>query len=95
MRKALVLAMALVVVGLLAGPALAFQCPLLLKQIDDGVRSRAVVYGEVADPIAAQASELAAQAMKAHEGGNHAEAMVKMKQAGGLMWGSAAGLEIK
>lgn len=95
MRKALAFVTALAAVGLTAGPVSAEQCPLLLKQIDDGVAHRLVAYGDAPDPIAPAAQTLAAEGMKAHEAGNHAEAMAKLKQAAGLMWGSPPRLDIK
>jgi hypothetical protein len=52
---------------LLAGPALAFQCPKLIKKIDDEVAIRF-------DPAAADARAKAAEAADLHAKGKHAEA---------------------
>jgi hypothetical protein len=58
----------LAVVGLLAGPALANQCPLLIKQIMDATESRT-------DPASQKAVALANEARGLHEAGRHAEAI--------------------
>jgi len=71
MRK---LAMALAVVGLMAGPALAGQCPLLIKQIQDAV-------GTNTDAASTKAKDLAAEAKKLHDAGKHAESVAKADEA--------------
>ena len=61
-------------VGLLVGPATAFQCPLLIKQIEDATAGKA-------DPASAKAKELAAEAKKLHEAGRHADSVAKAEDA--------------
>ena len=71
MRK---LVMALALVGFAAGPAFAFQCPLLLKQIQDATAGKS-------DANSKKAMELAAQGEKLHKEGKHAESVAKMEEA--------------
>ena len=52
---------------LVAGPALAFQCPKLIKKIEDETALRF-------DPAAADAKAKAAEAAELHAKGKHAEA---------------------
>ena len=66
--------MALAVVGLLAGPALANQCPLLVKQIMDATAGKA-------DDASKKAVALATEAKALHEAGKHAESVAKAKEA--------------
>jgi len=68
------LAMALALVGMLAGPALAFQCPLLLKQIQDATAGKS-------DASSKKALEIAAEGDKLHKEGKHAESVAKMEEA--------------
>src|SRR5437762_3030654 len=63
-----------VTVLLLAGPALAFQCPKLVKKIEDETATRY-------DPAAADAKAKAAQASELHAQGKHAEAEKAAKEA--------------
>ena len=63
-----------VAVVLFAGQALAFQCPKLVKKIEDEIAIRF-------DPASQAAKEKAAQAAALHAQGNHAEAE-KVAQAG-------------
>lgn len=79
------LLMALVVVGLLAGPALADQCDLLLKQIKDDTAFRFDEKSSRADSLANAAHFLALEGLALHEARNHAGAMVKMKDAAKLI----------
>jgi hypothetical protein len=58
----------------LAGPAAAFQCPLLVKQIEDATAGKN-------DPAATRARQLAAEAKKLHEAGKHAESVAKAEEA--------------
>jgi hypothetical protein len=51
---------------LVAGPALAFQCPKLIKKIDDETAIRF-------DPAAADAKAKAVEAAELHAKGKHAE----------------------
>lgn len=71
MRK---IALALALVGIAAGPALAFQCPLLLKQIQDATAGKT-------DASSKKALELAAEGDKLHKEGKHAESVAKMEEA--------------
>ena len=71
MRK---LAMALAMVGLLAGPALANQCPLLVKQVRDACAGKT-------DDNCKKALALADDAEKLHKDGKHAEAVAKAQEA--------------
>jgi len=66
--------MALAVVGLLAGPALANQCPLLVKQIQDATAGKT-------DDASKKAAAMANEAKALHEAGKHAEAVAKADEA--------------
>ena len=68
------IALALGLVAMLAGPAVAFQCPLLIKQIEDATAGKT-------DPASAKAKEQAAEAKKLHEAGKHAESVAKAEEA--------------
>ena len=68
------LAMALALVGMMAGPAPAFQCPLLLKQIQDATAGKT-------DAASKKAMEIAAEGEKLHKEGKHAESVAKMDEA--------------
>jgi hypothetical protein len=68
------LVMALALVGFAAGPAFAFQCPLLLKQIQDATAGKT-------DANSKKAMELAAEGEKLHKEGKHAESVAKMEEA--------------
>jgi hypothetical protein len=72
MRKSLVIALAGVVFT--AGPALAFQCPLLIKQVQDATAGKS-------DASSAKANGLAAEAKKLHDAGKHAESIAKAEEA--------------
>lgn len=74
--------MALTVIALTAGPALAFQCPALLKQIQDQTANRL-------DNGANTAKVLAAQADQLHKDGKHAESVAKAEEAA-----AAAGIKL-
>jgi len=73
----------LATVGLLAGPALAGQCPSLIKQINDATGTRA-------DAGAAQARLLAKESEALHKAGKHAESVTKAEEAA-----KAAGIALK
>lgn len=75
--------MALAMVGLLAGPALASQCPLLIKQINDAIGTRA-------DAGAAEARILAKESEELHKAGKHADSVKKAEAAA-----KAAGVTLK
>jgi hypothetical protein len=68
------IALALGLVAVLAGPAVAFQCPLLIKQIQDATAGKT-------DANSAKANELAAEAKKLHDAGKHAESIAKAEEA--------------
>jgi hypothetical protein len=72
MLKTLLIAMAVVVVT--TGPALAFQCPLLIKQVQDATAGKT-------DASSTKANELAAEAKKLHDSGKHAESVAKAEEA--------------
>ena len=65
---------ALAVVALCAGPALAGQCPLLIKQIQDATAGKT-------DDNSKKAMALAAEAKTLHDGGKHAESVAKADEA--------------
>jgi hypothetical protein len=68
------LVMALALIGMAAGPAMAFQCPLLLKQIQDATAGKT-------DAGSKKALEIAAEGEKLHKEGKHAESVAKMEEA--------------
>jgi hypothetical protein len=71
MRK---LAMAFAVLGLFAGPALANQCPLLIKQVRDACAAKT-------DDACKKALALADDAERLHKDGKHAESVAKAQEA--------------
>lgn len=70
--KVLVIAVALLT--LLVGPAMANQCPLLIKQISDAAGNRLDAAGNTAKALAAEADAL-------HKAGKHAESVAKAEEA--------------
>ena len=72
----------LAIVVLTTGPALAAECPSLVKQVKDGVGNRF-------DNAKYQALALAAEAEKLHADGKHAESVEKAEAAA-----KAAGLQM-
>ncbi|HKZ07395.1 MAG TPA: hypothetical protein VJU81_18155 [Methylomirabilota bacterium] len=72
MGKSLVIALAAIV--LTAGQALAFQCPLLIKQVQDATAGKT-------DANSTKANALAAEAKKLHDAGKHAESIAKAEEA--------------
>jgi len=72
--KALVIAVALL--AFLASPALAGQCPLLIKQLNEAVDKM-----KADDPKVTKAKPLIAQAKKYHEDGKHADAIKTAEEA--------------
>ena len=70
--KKILIGMAMVVFA--ATPALAFECPLLQKQIDDAIGNRL-------DATSANAKAIAAQGWDLHKAGKHAEAIAKYDEA--------------
>ncbi len=76
-------ATAALALGLIAGPALASQCPLLIKQINEAAGARL-------DDGANKAKVLAAEAEALHKAGKHAESVKKAQEAA-----QAMGLQLK
>jgi hypothetical protein len=68
------LAMAFVVFMLATGTALAFQCPLLIKQIQDATAGKT-------DDASKRAVALANEAKALHDQGKHAESVAKADEA--------------
>jgi hypothetical protein len=68
------LMMALAIVALAAGPALANQCPLLIKQIQDATAGKT-------DDASKKAIALANEAKALHDSGKHAESVAKADEA--------------
>jgi len=68
------LIVALAVVGLVAGPALASQCPLLIKQVMDATAGKT-------DDASKKAVALANEAKALHDAGKHAESVAKADEA--------------
>jgi hypothetical protein len=80
MKKTL---MALVLVLATAGAALANQCPLLIKQIEDATAGKT-------DDNSKKAQALAKEAKALHDSGKHAESVAKADEAA-----AAIGLTLK
>ena len=72
MLKTLLIAIA--VITLAASPALAVQCPLLIKQVQDATAGKS-------DASSKKANDLAAEAKKLHDAGKHAESIAKAEEA--------------
>ena len=66
--------MALALVLAMAGTALANQCPLLVKQIEDATAGKT-------DDASKKAQALAAEAKALHAAGKHAESVAKADEA--------------
>jgi hypothetical protein len=60
--------------AVIASPALANQCPLLIKQINDAAGNRLDAAGNTAKALAAEADAL-------HKAGNHADSVKKAEEA--------------
>lgn len=75
--------MALVLVVATAGAALANQCPLLIKQIEDATAGKT-------DDKSKKAQALASEAKALHASGKHAESVAKADEAA-----AAIGLTLK
>ena len=69
-----ILGIAFALIGLTAGPALASQCPALIKQITDQTGNRLDTGANAARDLARQADEL-------HKAGKHAESEAKADEA--------------
>ena len=74
MLKALVVTV--LMVGVFAGPAAAFQCPLLIKQLTDAVGAM-----NAADPKVKEGQRLIAEAKALHEAGKHADSIATAEKA--------------
>jgi hypothetical protein len=68
------LMMALAIVAMAAGPALANQCPLLIKQVQDATAGKT-------DDASKKAVALANEAKALHDSGKHADAVAKADEA--------------
>jgi hypothetical protein len=70
----------LAIAGILAvavtGPAAAFQCPLLIKQLNDAVETM-----NASDPKVKEGRQLIAEAKKLHETGKHPDAIATAEKA--------------
>ena len=69
-----ILMMALAIVAFVVAPALANQCPLLIKQIQDATAGKT-------DDASKKANALAAEAKALHDSGKHAESVAKADEA--------------
>ncbi len=67
---------ALTAVALLVSPAMANQCPLLIKQLNDALTKM-----KADDPKAKQGKALIAEAQNLHDAGQHAESVAKADEA--------------
>ena len=74
MLKTLVIAIA--ALALLAGPAMAGQCPLLMKQLNDAADKM-----KADDPNVKKGKELIATAKKQHDEGKHADSVKTCEEA--------------
>ena len=68
------LLMALAIVAMATVPALASQCPLLIKQVQDATAGKT-------DEASKKAIALAAEAKALHDSGKHAESVAKADEA--------------
>jgi hypothetical protein len=68
------LMMVLALVGLMAGPALANQCPTLIKQVTDATAGKT-------DDASKKAVALANEAKALHDAGKHADSVKKAQEA--------------
>ena len=72
--------MAIAVLAFLAGPAMAGQCPLLIKQLNAAVEKMMADDAKVKE-----AKAMIADAQKLHEGGKHADSVKKCDDAAKLL----------
>lgn len=70
------LVMGLVGLALMVSPAMASQCPLLIKQLNETVAKM-----KADDPKVKQGTTLIAEAQKLHDAGRHAESVAKAEEA--------------
>ena len=76
--------------GLIASPALASQCPLLIKQINDAAGNRFDAAANQAKALAAEAKMLHEEGVKMKQPTKHAESVKKAEEAA-----KAIGLTLK
>ncbi len=69
-----------IVVGVIASPVLAFQCPALINQANE-----AMTKVKADDAKLKQAKDLVAEAQKLHNAGQHAESVKKANEALALL----------
>jgi len=72
--KALVIAIA--ALSLVASPAMASQCPLLIKQLNEAVGKM-----KADDPKVTKAKGMIAEVQKLHDAGKHADAVKEAEEA--------------
>jgi hypothetical protein len=70
------LVLVIAVLAVMAGAAMAYQCPRLIGQLN-----AAVAPMDPNDPKVKQGKELIEEAQRLHEGASHAEAVVKAEEA--------------
>ena len=69
-----ILVLTLAVLALVVAPALASQCPSLIKQVNDAVAGKT-------DADSTKAKKLADEAQALHAAGKHAESVTKAEEA--------------
>lgn len=74
------LVIGLVGVALMVGPAMAGQCPLLIKQLNERVMKM-----KADDPQMKRGIALITEAQRLHDAGQHAEAVAKAEEAGKVL----------
>ena len=67
---------ALVALALMASPAMAGQCPLLIKQLNEAVGKM-----KADDAKVKKGKELIAEAQKLHDGGSHGDSVKRANEA--------------
>lgn len=80
-----VLAVTVVLIIILANTSLAFQCPLLIKQLTDAAATM-----NAREPKVKEGQALVAEAKKLHEAGKHAESIATAEKAAKVL-----GLQLK
>jgi hypothetical protein len=79
------LVIAIVALALFASPAIAGQCPLLIKQLNEATEKM-----KADDPKVKQGKTLIAEAQTLHDGGKHADSVKKCDEAAKVL-----GVELK
>lgn len=85
MSRTKTLAIAILALSVMTAPALAFQCPILIKQLNDQVAKL-----DANSPKVKQAKVLIEEAQKLHSSGNHASSVAKADEAAKVL-----GVELK